>query len=73
MKYMWQRRLNNKAVIADGSQFAKTMVKEVANKSPRFWTDVDKKNAAMGIMLPPSTPIDAFRQLLDSVLLHEVN
>ncbi|KAE9976457.1 hypothetical protein EG327_008026 [Venturia inaequalis] len=71
MNFIQNRRYENKAVVADGSPFAKKMVRAVAHMPISHWIEVDEKNAALGIMLPPATPIDAFRFLVDSVLLHE--
>lgn len=73
MNFIQTRRYENKAVVADGSPFAKKMVRTVAHMPISHWIEVDEKNAALGIMLPPATPIDAFRFLVDSVLLHEVS
>lgn len=73
MSYIWDRRWQNLAIIADGSAYAKAFVESVAKMPPKFWTELDIKNAKAGIILPPTAPIDAFRLLLDSVLLHEVS
>lgn len=73
INFIQARQWQYLAIIADGSALAKTMVYRVANTNAQYWAELDQENIEAGIILPAATPIDAFRFLLDSVLLHEVS